>query len=379
MKKKIAIVRGKFLNKFEMQSFEPLHKKFDITAFGSLTPFQDKFAFPTKRLLSPMDLPEFPLKMPIVNRMFVDAHYLFGLEKKLKGFDIAHSAETYYHYTQQCLNAKQKGDVKKVVVTVLENIPFNNEGIWGRKAFKQRARNEADVLIALTKSAKDALIAEGADEKKIRIIGSGINTERFSPSKRLNKEFVRKNTEIKILFVGRLEKYKGVFEIVCAFHELLKDRSLDSYSFHLTMVGEGSEKQALLDLEKKLKIASKIRHTVAPYDQIHKIYQDADIFVAPSFDTRTWTEQYGYMLLEAQATGLPIITTDAGSIKEVVSDGAIQIGQQSTEQLQKALKKLILDPLLRRELSKKARKHAVGFHDVKRKAEQLEKVYNSLL
>ncbi len=53
---KVAIVRGKFLNKYEMQLYEPLFPRFDITAFGSLTPFQDTFAFPTVKLLSPMDL-----------------------------------------------------------------------------------------------------------------------------------------------------------------------------------------------------------------------------------------------------------------------------------------------------------------------------------
>src|SRR5437773_10078470 len=116
---KVAIVRGKFLNKYEMQFFEPLARKFDITAFGSLTSYHDAFVFPTVKLLSPMDIPDFPYKMSILNRMFIDAHYLVGLEGKLRGFDLVHTAETYFHYTQQCLDAKKKGYVKKVIATVL--------------------------------------------------------------------------------------------------------------------------------------------------------------------------------------------------------------------------------------------------------------------
>src|SRR5690348_16401037 len=138
--KKIALVRGKFLNAYEMQIFEPLAKKYDITAFGSLYPFHNNFIFPTVKLPSPTDIPEFPKKMSVLNRLFTDAHYLYGLEEKLKEFDIVHSAETYFHYTQQALDAKKKGYVKKVIATVLENIPFNNEGILGRKEFKERAR-----------------------------------------------------------------------------------------------------------------------------------------------------------------------------------------------------------------------------------------------
>src|SRR3990172_767068 len=97
--KKIAIVRGKFLNRYEMQFFEPLVRYFDITAFGSLTPFHDRYAFPVVKLASPMDLPDFPYKMPILNRLFTDAHYLLGLTERLQGFDLVHSAETYFYYT----------------------------------------------------------------------------------------------------------------------------------------------------------------------------------------------------------------------------------------------------------------------------------------
>lgn len=379
MKPKVAIVRGKFLNKFEMQSFEPLNKKFDITAFGSLTPFQDNFVFPTIKLASPMDIPDMPLKMPIINRMFVDAHYLYGLEEKLKGFDIAHSAETYYRYTQQCLDAKRKGYVKKVVVTVLENIVFNNEGIWGRKAFKRRARNDADMFIALTQKTKDVLLEEGTDEEKIVIIGSGINTQRFRPGKRLEKSFMQKSKEIIILFVGRLEKYKGIYETINAFNMLLIDEDLKEYQLKLRVIGDGSEKQFLQRLEKNLGIDKHVEHATSSYDEIHTVYQNADIFVAPSYDTPTWTEQYGYMLLESQATGLPIITTDAGSISEVIGDGALQIQQRTADELYVELKNLILHPSERVSLSRRARKRAIAVHDITRKAEQIEKVYNALL
>src|SRR5689334_4737289 len=109
LKPRLAIIRGKFLNAYEMQIFEPLVKTFDIRGFGSLTSYHNKFDFPVTLLPSPMDTPDFPMKMPILNRIFIDAHYLMGLEKSLQGFDIVHSAETYYHYTQQALSAKNKG------------------------------------------------------------------------------------------------------------------------------------------------------------------------------------------------------------------------------------------------------------------------------
>ena len=69
-----------------------------------------------------------------------------------------------------------------MIATVLENIPFNNEKIWRRKAFKKRAREELDHIIALTKLTKATLIQEGTDPNKITVIGHFIDTKRFFPT-----------------------------------------------------------------------------------------------------------------------------------------------------------------------------------------------------
>lgn len=373
IKPKVAIVRGKFLNSYEMQTFEYLLKDFDLTAFGSFSSFHHDFSFPSIRLLSFMDIPDFSYKMSILNRLTVDAHYLLSLESHLKGFDIAHSAETYYHYTQQCINAKNKKMVKKVVLTILENIPFNNEDIFGRKEFKKRAREEADILIALTEKTKSALIKEGAREEKVRVIGSGIDINRFKPHQ------IKSKKEITILFVGRLEIYKGVIDLIEAFSLLLKDQDLSSFTLKLLIVGEGSQKKDMIKKEKENGHQVFIDHTKSPYNLIHEQYQKADIFVAPSHDTKTWQEQYGYMLLEAQASGLPIITTNSGSIPEVVGNAALVVQQKNVLELKESLKKLILDEKLRYYLGNKARERAEKIHDSKKIANRIADVYKSIL
>ena len=387
MKKKIAIVRGKYLNKYEMQIFEPLVSKFDITGFGSLKPFHDKYAFPVIKLPSPMDLPEFPYKMPILNRLFIDAQYLFGLEEKLKGFDIAHSAESYYRYTQQCLNAKKKGYVKKVIATVLENIPFNNEGIWGRKNFKKRARLELDHIIALTNKTKEALILEGADPGKITIIGHGINTLIFKPrsivktssNARASEDKQKSKFDVNILFTGRLEFYKGIFDVVKAAEILLKNRDLKSYNLTFTFVGNGSQKKNLLQYEKELGIEKFIIHKEVSYDKMPYEYYLADIFIAPSKPIPTYEEQYCTVLLEAQASGLSIVTTKSGGIPENVGDAAILVEQGDYKAMANELKLFILNPKRRMEFSKKARKRAETVHDAKIIAKKLSDLYESIL
>lgn len=377
---KVAIVRGKFLNAYEMQIFEPLAKKYDITAFGSLTSYHDTFSFPTVKLPSPMDVPDFPYKMPLLNRLFVDAHYLFELEDELKGFDIVHSAETYYHYTQQALNAKKKGYIKKVIATVLENIPFNNEGILGRRGFKKRAREELDHMIALTNRTKEALLLEGADPKKITVISHGINTKRFTPAHDLGRRIVNNDKkQITVLFVGRLETYKGVYEILYAAKALLSDKELKNYRVQWIFAGKGAEEQQMRIMEKRLGIEKFVKHIAVPYKKTPMLYRSADIFVAPSKSDMYWQEQYNTALLEAQASGLPIVTTYSGGISENVGNAAVLVQPADVLSLAMEIKQFLLHPKLRLEYARRARKRAETVHDARIIARQIGEVYKRVL
>ena len=372
----IAIVRGKYLNQYEMQSFEPLAKKHHLVGFSSLRPFHDKFSFPVVKLPSPMDIPDFPFKMPILNRLFIDGQFLFGLEEKLRGFDICHSAETYFGYTQQCLNAKKRGYVKKVVTTIWENTPFANEGIWGRKKFKERARREVDHFICVSKMAKEALLLEGCREGKITVIPPGVDVKRFKPGP---KNPWPKTRKVRVLFVGRLEFEKGACDFLFAAKGLVEDKDLENYNLIFTMVGQGSLKRRLLVLEKRLGIKDKIIHKIVPYQEMPREYRGADIFVAPSKPSQTWREQFSMVLLEAQASGLPIVTTYCGAIPENVGKAALVVSPGEAVEIKEAIKKLILNPNLAKEIGLAAQKRAVGFFDAEEQARKIEKVYHSLL
>lgn len=392
MKKKIAIVRGKFLNKYEMQFYEPLVRQFDIRAFGSLTPYHDQFAFPVTKLPSPMDLPDFPYKMPILNRLFTDAHYLYGLEEKLRGFDIVHSAETYYRYTQQALNAKKKGYVKKVIATVLENIPFNNEGIWGRKQFKARARKELDHIIALTHKTKDALLAEGADPKKITVISHFIDTKLFAPPANVMNRRLNKQKKIfNILFTGRLEEYKGVLDICEVARIITQDKELSRYMFWFLFIGDGSKKEEIRKRFAAIHTNDAFRTrllgpaiTQVAYEAMPSWYHQADLYIAPSKaqlgrdGKPTWEEQYCTALMEAQAAGLPIVTTRSGGIPENVSDAAVMVTPGDTHAMAQAIKEFVMNRKKREVYAKKALHRARTVHDTMIGAKKLAQLYESL-
>lgn len=330
---KIAVVRGAFANPYELQNFEVLGKDFEVTVFASKkngfwTNQNDGGSRMTvEKLFSPYDYMG-RYARGVFNRLFVDSHFLFGLENRINGFDIAHCAETYYYYTQQCLNAKRKGYIKKVVCTVWENIPFNNESIRSRKEFKKRAFAQVDLFLPVTQQAKDALLKEGCPEDKIQVLMPGIDLERFKPKKILDP------ARMTVLYVGRNVWEKGVSDL------------------------------------SNVKIVSN-----TPYSQMPKVYQKADIFVLPSRETKTWKEQYGMVLLEAMASGLPIVTTGTGAIREVCGGVAIY---SDAENLNVTLEKLIKNKKERAKRGKMSRDRTEKYFDRRKFARSLEKIYESL-
>ena len=351
------------MNPFELQNYYPLKNKYDLRAISSLHPISEDIDIPLTKTWSPTDLPSFPFKYQILNRLFVDIHYLFGLEQLLRGFDIAHVAETYYHYTRQAVNAKKKGLVKKVISTAWEIIPSNNEGIWGRKRFKRLAREGVDHFIAVTELAKKALLEEGVNEEKVTVIPMGVDLKRFRPPKRHTTA-----GSVRILCVARLVEEKGIGELAEAFGNLAKTHP----DLELTLVGEGP-------LKNKYGQIPGIIFKALPYSQIQKAYQEADVFCLPSKTTKYWQEQYGMALVEAMACGLPIVTTKTGAIGEVCGKAASYAKPGDVNDLQLKLERLITDSSARAVLARKARDRAEARYDHRVIAKKIDALYQKVL
>ena len=290
----IYIIRASHANEFELQNYAPLAKKLDIKIVTSRHPLTP-ISIPTIKLWSPTDLPYFPFRRQLLNRLIGGEQWLIGLEKTIKKGSIVHTAETYTPYTHQVVQLKKLGYIKKLICTCWETIPHNNEKFLKLKDWKKEAYKYVDLFHVPTTLAQKALIQEGISKDKILVIPYGVDTDRFKPSK---KKIA--NERLKILTVARLEKEKGVEKIEeaarrlpgCDFIVLGRGR----YHFH----------------ESNITVRS------VPYKDIHKEYQAADIFFFPSLTTATWEEQYGMALVEARACGLPIVAGNSGAIKEVL-------------------------------------------------------------
>ncbi len=392
---RVAIIRGPYLNKIEMQNYESLLGSCDLTAYycvDTLRPSESlkDIKIPMKRLRSLEGVMGYQasrvLRFPLG---FIGyRHHMIGLEKELKSYDIAHPIETYHAFSYQCIRAKMKCGIK-VVVTCWENIPFFNEtpNLRGYvKAYIKRVvRDEADMFIAITERAKEALIYEGVPEERITVIPAGVDLERFKPRPKdievLEKLDLSGDNFI-VLFVGVLNIYKGVYELIYAAKKLLIDNDLDFIRKRLkfVLVGRGEEERRIKNLVKKLGISEFFVFTGhQPYMQIHRFYSIADIFTLPSRPMETWQEQFGIVLTEAMASGVPIVSTFCGSIPEVLGDSAVLVQPADAHDLYKGLKKIITDDELRKEWRKRARKRAEDKYDPKKISEKILGVYEMVV
>ncbi len=173
----------------------------------------------------------------------------------------------------------------------------------------------------------------------------------------------------RILFIGRLERMKGVDALLQAFSILNSQFSI------LHIVGSGSQRSSLENLTKTLGIADKV--TFLGYlsgKDLYKEYAEAQIFCALSR-----SEALGNVFLEAQAAGCAVIGSDVGGIPEVVKDGVTGILTERGDPALAAevLKTLLDDERFRHELTDAAIEHAKAF-DWDSIAQRYSEIYDRL-
>ena len=176
---KVALVRGKYLNNFEGQNYIFNKKEIELTGISSLCPIHGNFPFPLIKLPSLADLGNSRLLKFVTNRTLGDGQILFGLEKLVDEFDIFHTADPHYYYSYQLAKLKERGLIKKLIVTSWEIIPFNNETVKKKKEIKRFVLKQADYFICYTNKAKECLIKEGVDERKIEVVRLGVDLDKF--------------------------------------------------------------------------------------------------------------------------------------------------------------------------------------------------------
>jgi starch synthase len=384
---RVAIMRGAYLTKSEIQIYEPLVKDFDITAFclrGNNFNLKD-IRLPIEKLWG-LDtfVPKFLRRYYnfTVGHVLEMSQPMLGLNRRLKNFDIVHVSDVCYYYTYQAAKLKKRHGYK-LVLTAAENIPF----LFGKNPFSRKRIEEIirsiDIFLPLTQRAAEFFILMGVSADRIRVIPFGVDTTHFYHMEE-TPEFYHKRFDISrgdlvILYTGRLQKYKGLFELVYAAKRILEDQDLMDRKIKFVLVGDGPIKNRIRSLLRYLKIDKNFRIVGGiDYSEIPKIHNMADIFVLPSIVSPRWQEQFGRVLIESMACSKPVVSTFTGSIPEVVGEAGLLVQSSDHFSLYQALKRLILDEGLRIKLGELGLKRVRENFDVKLVAEKIKEVYHVL-
>ena len=203
-------------------------------------------------------------------------------------------------------------------------------------------------------------IARDLGRNDVTLIPNGIDLSRvLTPGKDSGR----------ILFVGRLEKMKGVDTLLRAF------AAVKGEGVHLRIVGDGSQRQALERLTEELGIGDRVTFVgFVPVNHVYEEFAKAQIFCGLSR-----SEALGNVFLEAQAEGCAVIGTNVGGIPDIVQDGmtGILVPPDDVGAAARAMQKLIDDTQLRLQLAEGGREHAKKY-DWGIMSEQYLKLYNSI-
>ncbi|MCK4368442.1 MAG: glycosyltransferase family 4 protein [Dehalococcoidales bacterium] len=207
-----------------------------------------------------------------------------------------------------------------------------------------------DGKIAVSKPARE--FVHGYFPGYYNIIPNGVDVDHFSPDVSPIDEFG--DGKLNILFVGRLEKRKGVKYLLEAFKQVKQEIP----NSRLIIVGPGTRLRRKYE---KHVMRSGLKDVIftglVPYEELPRYYKTADVFCAPA----TGRESFGIILLEAMAVGKPIVASDIEGYASVVSHGidGLLVPPADKGSLAQALISLLTDQSLCQEMGVKGRAKAL--------------------
>jgi len=211
---------------------------------------------------------------------------------------------------------------------------------YGRPILKPYLRH-LDATIAVSGPARDFL-RQYFPEVHPRVIPNGIAIETFRPGHTPIRHL--RDDCVNVLFVGRLEKRKGLSDLLQAY-QLLQERVPQ---VRLIVVGDGPLRSRLEGFIESRRLENVVMAGYVPDEVLPRYYATADIFCAPA----TGSESFGIVLLEAMASGLPVVATEIPGYLSVVEAGrdSLTVRPKSPVEVAAALTVLARDPELRARL-----------------------------
>jgi glycosyltransferase involved in cell wall biosynthesis len=195
----------------------------------------------------------------------------------------------------------------------------------------------------------------------------GVDPDVFSPAPRsAGRGFI-------VGYLGRLVAEKGV--------DLLLDALAGLQGvWRAYVLGSGPEREALQAQARRLGLADRVTFEGwLPSAQMPAYYRQLDVVVVPSRTRPNWKEQFGRVLIEAMACGVPVVGSDSGEIPNVIGDAGLIFPEGQVDILREHLGHLLGDPDARSELAQRGRERVLTHYTQAQIAAETYDVYRAVL
>ncbi len=217
----------------------------------------------------------------------------------------------------------------------------------------------------------------GIEKSELKVLTSLVDTEKFKPDG--ERAIPKRPDRLNVLFIGRLEGRKGVYQLVEAIPEIVKKVP----NAHFYLVGKDTNTATKSKSVQAELVSSLARNDVlenvtftgaVPYSEIPNYIRSADLFVLPSL-----YDNAPIVCLEAMASGVPVVTTSAGGTKEYVRHGqtGLVVAPADAHALADAIIELLSDAEKRQAFSIESRSAAVKLYSRQIAATRTAEFYRS--
>jgi len=225
----------------------------------------------------------------------------------------------------------------------------------------------ADYGLVGNQESKEVWRTKGYEGPLAIIPQFGVDPDIFEPGPRAaGRGFI-------VGYLGRLVAEKGV--------DLLLDALAGLQGvWRAYILGSGPERKALQDQARRLGLADRVTfEDWLPSAQMPAYYRQLDVLVVPSRTRPNWKEQFGRVLIEAMACGVPVVGSDSGEIPNVIGDSGLIFREGRVDILREHLARLLRDLGLRSDLAQRGRERVLAHYTQAQIAAETYEVYKAIL
>ncbi|MBI1203471.1 MAG: glycosyltransferase [Rhodopseudomonas sp.] len=236
----------------------------------------------------------------------------------------------------------------------------------------QLAQRENRHFIAVSDAIRDKAISYGIPPEKIATKYIGVDSENFRPG-----EILLSNRPLRVLFVGRLVEKKGCEYLISAMESV--QRVIPNAE--LTVIGDGPLRYSLEQKSRELGVCARFMGGM-PHAQIKAELGSSRVFCLPSVRAENGdAEGFGLVLLEAQAAGVPVVTSALGGADEGIINGVtgFKFEERNSKALSECLIRVLSNPELNQTMAYEAREFVKGRFDIRDCTRLLESLYDKIV